>query len=97
MTDDVTTVRNQEALEAAQRAFQFICDKLGEGERLYHSYRAGKRKEWPFADDYAAMIRAAGFDLPDARINLPYLWWSREDLGFFETVRLVTPPPPGQA
>ncbi|GAA5166772.1 class I SAM-dependent methyltransferase [Viridibacterium curvum] len=48
------------------------------------------------SEEYVAMIRAAGFDLPDARINLPYLWWSREDLGFFETVRLVTPPPPGQ-
>jgi uncharacterized protein YyaL (SSP411 family) len=29
-------------IEAAQRAFQFICDKLSEGDRLFHSYRAGK-------------------------------------------------------
>lgn len=36
------------------------------------------------AEEYTAMIRRAGFDLPDARISLPYLWWSRPDMGFLE-------------
>jgi len=38
------------------------------------------------APEYIAMVRAAGFDLPDARISLPYLWWSRPDLGFLEWI-----------
>ncbi len=48
-----------EWIKAAQEAFQFICDRLGDGERLFHSYRAGKRQHPAFADGYAAMIRAA--------------------------------------
>ncbi|HYR25965.1 MAG TPA: class I SAM-dependent methyltransferase [Aquabacterium sp.] len=38
------------------------------------------------ADEYAAMIRQAGFDLPAERIALPYLWWSRSDLGLMEVL-----------
>ena len=49
----------REWIEAAQRAFQFISDKLGDGDRLFHSYRAGKRQHPAFADGYAAMARAA--------------------------------------
>ena len=45
---------------------------MGEGERLYHSYRAGKRKEWAFADDYAAMIRAS-LVLHEATADKKYL------------------------
>jgi ubiquinone/menaquinone biosynthesis C-methylase UbiE len=48
------------------------------------------------AEEYIAIIRQAGFDLPASRINFPYLWWSREDLGFFETIGLLKPPPVGQ-
>ena len=44
---------------AAGQAFQFICDKLGDGDRLFHSYRAGKRQHPALADGYAAMARAA--------------------------------------
>ncbi len=36
------------------------------------------------AQEYVAMVRAAGFDLPDARVSLPYLWWSRPDIGALE-------------
>jgi ubiquinone/menaquinone biosynthesis C-methylase UbiE len=43
------------------------------------------------AEEYIAMIRAAGFALPDEKISLPYLWWSRPDLGLFE--RLGVPEP----
>ncbi len=36
------------------------------------------------AGEYATMIRQAGFSLPDSRISLPYLWWSRPDVGLLE-------------
>ena len=29
-------------VDAARRAFHFVCEKLGEGDRLFHSYRAGQ-------------------------------------------------------
>lgn len=43
------------------------------------------------AEEYYAIIRGAGFDLPDARISTPYLWWSRPDIGFFEWIGLPVP------
>jgi ubiquinone/menaquinone biosynthesis C-methylase UbiE len=43
------------------------------------------------ADEYASMIRAAGFELPPARVSLPYLWWSRPDLGLLEWIGLPVP------
>jgi ubiquinone/menaquinone biosynthesis C-methylase UbiE len=43
------------------------------------------------APEYVAMIRAAGFDLPESRISLPYLWWSRTDLGFLEWIGRPVP------
>jgi hypothetical protein len=46
-------------IDAARRAFKFVCDKLGDGDRLYHSYRAGKRQHPALADGYANMARAA--------------------------------------
>jgi hypothetical protein len=46
-------------IEAAAKAFQFVTDKLGEGDRLFHSYRAGKKQHRAFADGYANMARAA--------------------------------------
>jgi len=46
-------------VDAARVAFRFICDKLSEGDRLYHSYRAGKRQHPAYADGYANMARAA--------------------------------------
>ncbi|HQQ63806.1 MAG TPA: methyltransferase domain-containing protein [Pseudomonadales bacterium] len=36
------------------------------------------------AEEYIGLIREAGFDLPDERISLPYLWWSRPDIGMWE-------------
>jgi ubiquinone/menaquinone biosynthesis C-methylase UbiE len=36
------------------------------------------------APEYMEMVRKAGFDLPDANISTPYLWWSRPDIGFLE-------------
>lgn len=43
------------------------------------------------ADEYIAMIRAAGFALPAERISLPYLWWSRPDIGFLEWIGFPVP------
>jgi ubiquinone/menaquinone biosynthesis C-methylase UbiE len=33
------------------------------------------------ADEYMAMIRAQGFAFGSQNVSLPYLWWSRPDLG----------------
>ena len=38
------------------------------------------------AEEYLAIIRKAGFDLPAGQVSTPYLWWSRADLGFFEWI-----------
>ena len=43
------------------------------------------------AEEYVEIIRKAGFDLPDARIGLPFLWWSRPDMGFLEWIGLPVP------
>lgn len=43
------------------------------------------------AKEYTAMIRQAGFELPESRISLPYLWWSRPDMGFLEWVGRPVP------
>jgi SAM-dependent methyltransferase len=36
------------------------------------------------AAEYMAMIRAHGFTFDPCNVSLPYLWWSRPDLGAFE-------------
>ena len=46
------------------------------------------------AEQYIALIRGAGFELPPERISFPYLWWSRRDLGILEKVGF--PPPPNR-
>ncbi len=43
----------------AARAFDFVVKAMGEGDRLTHSWRDGKRGHMGFADDYAHMARAA--------------------------------------
>lgn len=43
------------------------------------------------AQEYIAIVRAAGFEVPDERISLPYLWWSRPDMGFFEWIGRQVP------
>ncbi len=45
------------------------------------------------AEEYVAMIRAAGFELADQRVSTPYLWWSRPDLGLLEWIGLPVPQP----
>jgi ubiquinone/menaquinone biosynthesis C-methylase UbiE len=36
------------------------------------------------AEEYLALIAAAGFEVTPARTSYPYLWWSRTDLGIGE-------------
>ena len=48
-----------EWIEMAEKAFDVVCAKLGKGDRLSHSYRAGKAQTPGVASDYANMIRAA--------------------------------------
>jgi hypothetical protein len=46
------------------------------------------------ADQYLAMIRAAGFSFSSRNVSLPYLWWSRAtDFGLFERLGLHHPKP----
>jgi ubiquinone/menaquinone biosynthesis C-methylase UbiE len=44
------------------------------------------------APEYLALVRAAGFVVPDAQVSYPFLWWSREDLGLAERVLRIKPP-----
>ena len=44
------------------------------------------------APEYLALVRAAGFAVPDAQVSYPFLWWSREDLGLVERVLRIRPP-----
>ena len=44
------------------------------------------------APEYLQMLRAAGFDVPQAQVSYPYLWWSRGDLGILERWFGVQPP-----
>lgn len=43
------------------------------------------------AEEYLAIIRQVGFELPDERVSMPYLWWSRPDIGFYEWIGLPVP------
>ena len=46
-------------IDAAVRAFDFVRDRMTVAGRLRHSYRADKLGDVAFIDDYAAMARAA--------------------------------------
>jgi uncharacterized protein YyaL (SSP411 family) len=46
-------------LEAAERAFTFVCTRMSTRGRLLHAYRNGEAKAPATANDYANMIRAA--------------------------------------
>ena len=52
-------MRRADWVNAAARAFDFIVKALGDGDKLVHSWRNGKRGHAGFADDYAHMARAA--------------------------------------
>lgn len=64
--------RNAGYLEAAKRAQAFIEEKLCDGNRLFVSYRNGRRGENGFLDDYAAEVFAL-LALYEATLDHPYL------------------------
>jgi hypothetical protein len=89
--------RNTAWLTAAIRAFDFVERALGDGDRLYHSWRNGKRHHTGFADDYAHMARAA-FTLWEVTADRRYLdrtrawihvlndhFWDVQNGGYFFT------------
>ena len=49
----------QEWLQAAIEAFAFVREQMSAGERLQHSWRAGRARHPASLDDYAHMARAA--------------------------------------
>jgi hypothetical protein len=78
-------------IDAARDAFQFIYDKLGEGDKLFHSYRAGKKQHPAFADGYANMANAA-LALWEATQERRYLeraiaWTRTMDQEFWDVVQ----------
>jgi uncharacterized protein YyaL (SSP411 family) len=78
-------------IEAARDAFQFVCNKLGDGERLFHSYRDGRKQHPAFADGYANMARAA-LALWEATQDRRYLeraiaWTRTLDQEFWDVVQ----------
>ncbi|MGF1561183.1 MAG: thioredoxin domain-containing protein [Geminicoccaceae bacterium] len=46
-------------LDLAGQAYAFVVQEMADGDRLMHSWRAAKRLELAFLDDYAAMAMAA--------------------------------------
>jgi hypothetical protein len=44
------------------------------------------------AAQYLKLIRGAGFTVDADAISLPYLWWSRSDLGLKEALLGIAPP-----
>jgi uncharacterized protein YyaL (SSP411 family) len=61
---------------AAEKAFAFITTAMADGDRLFHSWRDGKRGHAAFADDYAHMARAA-LALYEATSKKEYLDWAK--------------------
>ncbi|MEJ1967849.1 MAG: thioredoxin domain-containing protein [Rhizomicrobium sp.] len=52
-------MRRSDWTSAAIAAFDFVAKALGDGDRLFHSWHAGRRGAPGFADDYCHMARAA--------------------------------------
>lgn len=44
------------------------------------------------ASEYLALVRDAGFYVPEEKISYPFLWWSREDLAIKENLFGIAPP-----
>ena len=84
-------------LDTARCGFDFVAAEMAEGERLWHSYRAGRARHTAFIDDYAAMARAA-LALYEVTAETRYLdralawvatadrhYWDAEHGGYFFT------------
>ncbi len=46
-------------LDLAKTAFAFVAERMGDGDRLAHSFRDGRTLDLGFVEDYAAMADAA--------------------------------------
>jgi len=90
-------------IASAAKAFAFVLKTLSDGDRLYHSWRDGKRGHMGFADDYAQMARAA-LALWEATSDKQYLdhakrwthimgeyFWDAQTGGYFQTSADDTP------
>ena len=86
-----------EWLDTARRAFDFVAAAMADGDRLWHSTRAGTALQTAFIDDYAAMARAA-LALHEVTAEAGYLdravawvgaadrhYWDAEHGGYFFT------------
>jgi uncharacterized protein YyaL (SSP411 family) len=76
-------------LERARAAFAFVCRNMTSGDRLAHSWRAGRRLELAFLDDYAQMA-AAALALFEHTANSEYLeraiaWVGRLDADYLDS------------
>jgi uncharacterized protein YyaL (SSP411 family) len=78
--------RRPQWLERAEAAFAFVCRHMASGDRLAHSWRAGRRLDLAFLDDYAQMA-AAALALFEHTARLTYLeqaaqWIARLDADY---------------
>ena len=76
-------------IEAAERAFAFVRERMSEGDRLRHSWRLGRARHPATLDDYAEMSRAA-LALLEATSNRSYLeqaqaWVAMLDRHFWDS------------
>jgi uncharacterized protein YyaL (SSP411 family) len=81
-------LRRQQWLERARAAFAFVCREMADGDRLAHSWRAGRRLDLAFLDDYAQMAAAAValFEhtaSPDY-LQRAYAWIARLDADYLD-------------
>jgi hypothetical protein len=80
--------RRPDWLERADAAFAFVCRNMTRGDRLAHSWRAGRRLDLAFLDDYAQMA-AAALALYEHTARPDYLhgavaWIGRLDADYFD-------------
>ncbi|HEY2032251.1 MAG TPA: thioredoxin domain-containing protein [Rhizomicrobium sp.] len=89
--------RRTDWIKASIEAFNFVEKALSDGDRLYHSWRGGKRGKESFSDDYAHMANAA-FTLWEVTNDPRYLerakvwvrmlnehFWDMQNGGYFVT------------
>jgi uncharacterized protein len=80
--------RRPQWLARAEAAFAFVCHNMANGDRLAHSWRAGRRLDLAFLDDYTQMA-AAAIALFEHTANPEYLqratqWVARLDADYLD-------------